>query len=68
MAGSKDHGVPVEMFYRQIGALSNVRSMTARLFTEADQAQNHCQEGNIGLALRVITDWIDLIGSRQATA
>jgi hypothetical protein len=56
------------MLYRQIAALTNVRSMTARLFTEVDQAQNHCQEGNIGLGLRLITDWIDLMLSRGASA
>jgi hypothetical protein len=54
MAGSKYHGVPVDMFYQQIAALTSVGSMTARLFTEAGQAQNHCQEGNVRLAL---PDW-----------
>ncbi len=43
----------------------HVRSLTAQLFTEAEQAQNHCQAGNIGLALRVIVDWLDLILTRE---
>ncbi len=65
LAASRDHFVPLEMFYRQIEALSHVRSLTARLFTEAEQAQNHCEAGNVGLALRVIVDWLNLILTRE---
>jgi pimeloyl-ACP methyl ester carboxylesterase len=61
LAGSKDLDVPVQMFYSQIAALPNVSSLTARLFTEAEQAQNHCQVGNIGLQLNYIVDWLDSI-------
>ncbi len=61
MAGTEDFGIPVEQFYKQIEALKNVRSLTARLFTRAEQAQNHCQVGNLELALDVIVDWIELI-------
>ena len=61
LAGSKDLDVPVEMFYNQIEALPNVSSLTARLFTEAEQAQNHCQVGNIGLQLKYIVDWLNTI-------
>jgi len=59
LAGADDHYVPRHQFYDQIRTLSNVRSLTARLFTRADQAQNHCQVGNIGLALEIITTWLD---------
>ena len=59
LAGSEDHYVPVAQFYEQIAALTNTRSLTARLFTRAESAQNHCQAGNFGLALRVITAWLD---------
>lgn len=65
LAASRDHFVPLEMFYRQIEALGHVRSLTARLFTEADQAQNHCEAGNPGLALRVMVDWLNLILTRE---
>ena len=33
--------------------------MTARVFTRAESAQNHCQIGNLGLALRVILAWLE---------
>ena len=65
LAGSEDHYVPVAQFYKQIAALTNTRSLTARLFTRAESAQNHCQAGNFGLALQVITAWLD---SRPARA
>ena len=61
MAGTEDFGIPVEQFYQQIEALKNVRSLTARLFTRAEQAQNHCQVGNLELALDVIVNWIEFI-------
>jgi len=68
MAGAEDHYVPLHQFYDQITTLSNVRSLTARLFTRADQAQNHCQVGNIGLVLAVITTWLDLQRAQQPEA
>jgi pimeloyl-ACP methyl ester carboxylesterase len=59
LAGSADHYMPLEHFHRQARALSNVRSFTGRIFTPAESAQTHCQVGNLGLALRVILDWIE---------
>jgi len=59
LAGSEDHYVPLAQFHQQIAALDNTRSLTARLFTRAESAQNHCQVGNYGLVLQVITAWLD---------
>ncbi len=59
LAGSEDHYVPVEQWQDQIRMLSNARSITARLFTRSEHAQNHCQVGNFGLALRTIVNWLD---------
>lgn len=59
LAGSEDHYVPKEQFYQQIKMLSNARSVTARLFTHSESAQNHCQAGNYGLALKTIVNWLD---------
>ena len=58
MAGAEDHYVSVHQLPDQIATLTHVRSLTARLFTRMEQAQNHCQIGNMGLAFRVILDWI----------
>lgn len=54
MAGAEDHYVPLGQLGAQIQTLTNARSVTARVFTRAESAQNHCQIGNLGLALRVI--------------
>jgi len=45
----------------EIALLTNARSVTARLFTRAESAQNHCQAGNYGLALDTIVGWLDSI-------
>lgn len=59
LAGSEDHLVPLEHLYRQIKTLKNARSISARIFTCDESAQNHCQVGNYGLALRTIIGWLD---------
>lgn len=58
MAGSEDHYVPVDQLYSQARALASARSLTLRLFTRAEHAQNHCQVGNMGLAAETILAWI----------
>ena len=66
MAGTKDHGVPLHMLGDQVLTLTTARSVSARVFTQAEQAQNHCQIGNTGLALNVILEWLDAVGGRTA--
>jgi pimeloyl-ACP methyl ester carboxylesterase len=59
LTGREDHFIPFKMHARQVKALTNARSVTARIFTKEEQAQNHCQMGNIGLALDVMVKWIE---------
>jgi pimeloyl-ACP methyl ester carboxylesterase len=59
LAGSEDHYVPLEQWYDQIKMLENANSITARLFSRGESAENHCQVGNSGLALRTIVNWLD---------
>jgi pimeloyl-ACP methyl ester carboxylesterase len=59
LTGRDDHFIPFKMHNMQIKALTNAKSVTARVFTKEEQAQNHCQIGNIGLALDVMVKWID---------
>ena len=59
LAGCEDHYVPIGKWHRQLALLKNARSITARLFTRSESAQNHCQVGNFGLALRTIVNWLD---------
>ena len=58
LAGVEDHYVPLHQFHDQIRWLTAARSLTARLFTRQEQAQNHVHVGNVGLSLQVIADWI----------
>lgn len=59
LAGQEDHYVPIEQLSKQIETLTSVRSLTARMFTAKEFASNHCQLGNIGLALNVMLNWIE---------
>ncbi len=58
LTGSEDHFIPLKMHDMQVKALTNARSVTGRIFTREEQAQNHCQVGNMGLALNVMADWL----------
>jgi pimeloyl-ACP methyl ester carboxylesterase len=64
LAGSEDHYVPLAQLGQQMDALKSARSVTGRIFTRAEGAQNHGQYGNHELALATIKDWIDFMGAR----
>lgn len=59
LTGREDHFIPFKMHDMQIKALTNARSVTGRVFTKEEHAQNHCQTGNIGLVLDVMIKWIE---------
>jgi len=59
LTGREDHLVPFKMHDMQVKALTNARSVTSRVFTKEEQAQNHCQMGNLGLALDVMRKWTE---------
>jgi pimeloyl-ACP methyl ester carboxylesterase len=67
-AGSKDHFVPLDLFHRQGELLTNARSLTGRIFTEASGNQNHCQVGNILPALEFMADWVDRHAGERSAA
>jgi hypothetical protein len=58
LAGEKDFFQPLTLYYKQKQALINARSVTGRVFTEADQAENHCGIGNLKLPLEVMLKWL----------
>ena len=45
---------------------SHARSITARLFAPGESAENHCQVGNYGLALRTIVEWLNGMSTENA--
>jgi len=59
LTGREDHFIPFKMHDMQVKALTNARSVTGRVFTREEEAQNHCQIGNVGLALDVMVKWIE---------
>ncbi len=59
LAGAEDQIVPLKEYHNTMNGLPNTRSLTGRIFTAEEQAQNHCQVGNIKLALDVILQWVD---------
>jgi pimeloyl-ACP methyl ester carboxylesterase len=61
MAGQNDHYIPLHQFFDQGEMLINARSLTSRMFTRSESAQNHCQLGNVGLSIRVIVNWVEEI-------
>jgi pimeloyl-ACP methyl ester carboxylesterase len=58
LTGAEDHFVPLKMHKLQVAALQNARSVTSRIFTEDEHAANHCQVGNMGLAMEVMSEWM----------
>jgi len=59
ISSESDHFVPIKMHKKQLEALTNARSVTDRIFTKNEHAHNHCQVGNVGLALETIVNWLD---------
>jgi dienelactone hydrolase len=58
MCGEHDSFQPPSLTRAQAKALTAARSVTVRMFTKAEHADQHCQIGNIGLACRVLTTWL----------
>lgn len=54
----------LRQFCQQASALKRARSLTGRIFMRHEHAQNHCQIGNLGLALQVILQWLDGLDQR----
>lgn len=66
LAGEKDHYIPVNQYFRLKENLHHTRSLTCRLFTEAEGGEQHCQIGNHMLAVNTILDWLDRVyGEKQ---
>jgi pimeloyl-ACP methyl ester carboxylesterase len=59
LTGRDDHFVPFKMHDLQVKALRNARSVKDVVFKKDSHAQNHCQVGNIGLALDTMLQWMN---------
>jgi pimeloyl-ACP methyl ester carboxylesterase len=56
--GEDDHLFPVTHMYRIMDELVCAHSVTARMFTAREGAEQHCQVGNTGLAREEIVRWL----------
>ncbi|MBQ4312289.1 MAG: alpha/beta hydrolase, partial [Oscillospiraceae bacterium] len=65
LGASGDHFIDYRLIGREINMLTNVRSLTFRLFTEKEEAQNHCNVGNGKLALDTICEWIASVDEQK---
>ncbi|KGM97850.1 lysophospholipase [Clostridium novyi A str. 4552] len=61
IGASKDHFINYKLFKEELDCLSNVKSLTFRLFTEKESASNHCNMGNTKLVLDTMINWIEHI-------
>jgi len=68
LQGEDDHYVPGHQLARQARALGNARSVTTRAFSREEEASNHCQIGNVGLAVTTILDWERRLRAAGTTA
>lgn len=58
MCGEHDAFQPPSLTRAQAQALTAARNVTTRMFTRAEQADQHCQMGNLELACQVLTTWL----------
>ncbi|WP_344122167.1 alpha/beta hydrolase family protein [Kocuria aegyptia] len=63
MCGEHDAFQPPALARAQARALTAARSVTTRMFTRAEQADQHCQMGNLELACQVLTTWLQTPGT-----
>lgn len=59
LAGAEDHYVLLTQFHQQMATLTSARSVSGHILTRADDAQDRCHVGNIGLSIDLITRWLE---------
>lgn len=59
LGGENDAFQPPILLQKQKEALVNAASVSYRVFTKAEHADQHCQMGNIPLLLQTMLDWLE---------
>ncbi len=65
LGANQDHFINYKMVGKEINMMKNVRSLTFRLMTDKEQAQNHCNCGNTKLLLDTICGWLEMMGEND---
>lgn len=58
LAGERDHYIPNSHYEILMKGITNAKSLTGKMFTEAEGGAEHCQIGNHQLAVTYIINWI----------
>ena len=66
VGANQDHFIDYRLIGREINMLTNAKSLTFRLFTDKEDAQNHCNVGNGKIVLDMICGWIEQIDAERA--
>lgn len=66
VGANQDHFIDYRLIGREINMLTNTKSLTFRLFTDKEDAQNHCNVGNGKIVLDTICGWIERIDAEVA--
>ena len=64
LGGENDAFQPPILLSKQQDALINAQSITTRIFTVQEHADQHCQIGNLNIVLHAITDWLDITSGK----
>ena len=59
LGGEHDAFQPIKLLEKQKEALTQAKSISERIFTKAEHADQHCQIGNLGIALETMLNWIE---------
>lgn len=64
VTGENDAFQPPILLHKQNNALVNAKSVSTRIFTKEEQADQHCQIGNLNIVLDEMYDWIEKTTNR----
>lgn len=64
LTGENDAFQPPILLKKQKAALVNAKSVTTRIFTKEEQADQHCQIGNLNIVLNEMYEWIERTTTR----
>lgn len=64
VSGVNDAFQPPILLHKQKDALINAKSVTTRIFTKGEQADQHCQIGNLSIVLNEMYEWIERTTTR----
>ena len=59
LGGENDAFQPPRLVDKQKRALIHARTIRERIFLKSESADQHCQIGNVSLALQTMLDWLD---------